>query len=886
MIPDAQYQNAYQYEIFRGDTEHYLAVVSDTPDVSGNRLRVFDLNSGLPCYVKFTSDQSYLLSAAAPKDAFTATTLEDITFIGNREVNMVMDPNTLSPPVANDCILYWRAGGYSVTFKVNIHLSLSATFSPTISIASPAVFTKAAHGLVIGQAFTLSTTGALPTGLVAGTTYYALAAGFTANTFQAALAPGGTAIITSGTQSGVHTLVATGVTYTYSYLTPDNSISTNAAYIATNQLAAIFYKGFTGANPPTLGGTGGVQAAATPLASSTSASGDLLTSVGFSVFINGSCLKLSRSDNQPYTVDCTDGVGDTYLKAIKDTAKAFSDLPSGCFVGFTTRVIGTNKATSDDYYVTFSGADGVSGAWKECVAPATKISPLASTMPHALINTGEGAFEWKELTWGKRLSGDGINSTLDPSFIGKQIQDLFYDNARLGILTEGSAVWSHTRNPYVFFPDSAQTTLATDPVDATIGGGKRIAILRRVIQINEATYLWAQKLQFRVSSGVNPFKADTIESKLSTAYEFSPVPVPCSVGESLYFASEPGPYATIRDLTVDVNGRSQGAVDVTAHVKKFIPSGVRYVTASDTLGTIVVASDRDPKSLYVYNYLLTTTDRIQSAWNKWRLPANCTVLWASLSRNYLYLLVQRDDGAAILKIDLSVDLTDTEEGATYLTRLDFRTTEYDCGIAYNPGPGTTTIKLPYACTDVSGWTDPFGLLLDSCPLFVAQRVTTENAFRGKAWWIKSIVGDTITVSGDASGEGFYVGYRISAEREQNTFYLKDQFGPVAAHRLTVKDFEVAYSGTGYFKAIVDYTNKPSQVVPMSGRLFGSPDNHLGMFPLGEGFFNVPINSESFGYTLRLINDSFLPSKWTSAKYNYLASFLAKPTPGQGRAGNS
>lgn len=76
----------------------------------------------------------------------------------------------------------------------------------TVTIATPAVFSLTAHGMIVGAPFQLTTTGALPTGLAIDTTYYVIAAGFGANSFQASLTPGGAAINTTGTQSGVHTI--------------------------------------------------------------------------------------------------------------------------------------------------------------------------------------------------------------------------------------------------------------------------------------------------------------------------------------------------------------------------------------------------------------------------------------------------------------------------------------------------------------------------------------------------------------------------------------------------------------------------------------------------------------------------------------------------------
>ena len=77
----------------------------------------------------------------------------------------------------------------------------------TITIATPAVVSFTAHGLVVGDSIQFTTTGALPTGIVANTTYFVIASGFGVNSFQISATITGTALATSGTQSGVHTLV-------------------------------------------------------------------------------------------------------------------------------------------------------------------------------------------------------------------------------------------------------------------------------------------------------------------------------------------------------------------------------------------------------------------------------------------------------------------------------------------------------------------------------------------------------------------------------------------------------------------------------------------------------------------------------------------------------
>ena len=76
----------------------------------------------------------------------------------------------------------------------------------TMTIASPCVVTWNSHGLPNGSTLTLSTTGALPSGLTAGTTYYVV--GAATNTFNLAETLGGAALNVGGSQSGVHTAIA------------------------------------------------------------------------------------------------------------------------------------------------------------------------------------------------------------------------------------------------------------------------------------------------------------------------------------------------------------------------------------------------------------------------------------------------------------------------------------------------------------------------------------------------------------------------------------------------------------------------------------------------------------------------------------------------------
>jgi hypothetical protein len=85
----------------------------------------------------------------------------------------------------------------------------AAATTVTMTIAAPAVITHTAHGFVTGQPVVFTTTGALPTGITSGTTYYVVSIAGSTTTYSVATtvanAIAGTRITTSGSQSGTHT---------------------------------------------------------------------------------------------------------------------------------------------------------------------------------------------------------------------------------------------------------------------------------------------------------------------------------------------------------------------------------------------------------------------------------------------------------------------------------------------------------------------------------------------------------------------------------------------------------------------------------------------------------------------------------------------------------
>jgi hypothetical protein len=93
-----------------------------------------------------------------------------------------------------------------------------ASKTVTMDLTSNVISSTGPHGLPDGASVVFSTTGALPTGLTAGTTYYVVSTGdLLPYELQVALTSGGAAINISGSQSGVHTMRLAGIAAARNY---------------------------------------------------------------------------------------------------------------------------------------------------------------------------------------------------------------------------------------------------------------------------------------------------------------------------------------------------------------------------------------------------------------------------------------------------------------------------------------------------------------------------------------------------------------------------------------------------------------------------------------------------------------------------------------------
>lgn len=479
-------------------------------------------------------------------------------------------------------------------------------------------------------------------------------------------------------------------------------------------------------------------------------------------------------------------------------------------------------------------------------------------MPHSLVCTGYRTFEFKRLAYGSRVAGDA-DTAKAPGFVGKQVMDMIYHQRRLALIHPAGAVFSKSRNPFTFFPDTVQTVLASAPVDLTVSSGDKrgASVLDFGLQAQENLYLWAQQCQFRVHSGSDPFKQDTVEVLPSMSYQYAKRAYPLSVGSFVFLAQDAGDYAILRALLYSQT-RLSGDPDVTSHVGQYIAAGVTNLTASETLRYVFIQTDGNKKVLYLFNYTFDGNEGfIQTGLNTWRIPGG-DVLWCGLKDNVLRLVQQRPEGVALLKFDLTPQKKDPVDGALYATRLDMRLDEGGVsGLTYDVITNTTTFELPYEPTERD--------------VFVVTSADKEGGYtRGRVFEVLSVDGSAVAVRGDLRSYSFYVGQQIVATRTPSEFFVRSDKGAMPTDTLTINRYFLTLAYSGYTRAEVVVPGKVTKSYEFTGQTLGGPSASTGSPKPRNGALQVPAGEASSSMRLTLINDSFLPSYWQSEAYEFTA----------------
>jgi hypothetical protein len=533
----------------------------------------------------------------------------------------------------------------------------------------------------------------------------------------------------------------------------------------------------------------------------------------------GSVLHIQSTDSTDFQVEVGDSHGNEHLLVFKGETPDFKKLPVEGPNGFLIKVSGDNQKAQDDYYVKFQ--DGV---WKETVEQNILIQLDATTMPHKLTKLISGNFQFDPVTYDSRKVGDDDTNPF-PSFVGYKLADIFFHRNRLGVLADENVIFSRAGEfvEFDFFRKSTLTIVDSDPIDVAVSSNK-VNILKHAIPFNNTLLLFSDLTQFKVT-GDPVLTPETINVSSTTEFEASLRSKPAAAGKFVYFATKRGAWSGMWEYFVDSDTDTNDAAEITSHVPQYLEGEVKKIEASSNEDMILVQTEGEPQSIFVYRYYWQGREKLQASWSKWTFGDN--VLSMSFNLSDIYILVKRGTNLFLERINLSVDDATNYTTGQFPIMLD-RRVQLETG-------GLTSV--PYSSASL---------------VYVNQR--------GR------IITQPDVAALLAASEKVYAGIPYTFKYQFSEPVLKQDNKAITTGKLQLRNYAIVYNNTGFFKIVLRPLKRQVYTRTFTGRVVGSSANILNVAAIESGTYRFGVMGHASETSVTIESDNHLPCVFQSAEW--------------------
>ena len=549
-----------------------------------------------------------------------------------------------------------------------------------------------------------------------------------------------------------------------------------------------------------------------------------------------------------YSVSASDGAGNTAMYHIRDTIQDFTKLPYYGKTGVIVKVTGEEGDTLSDYYVAFQG----NGVWNETLAPSTSLGVTNSTMPHALINNNNGTFTFQELSWTDRTCGDS-ETNADPSFIGKQIQNLTFYKNRLGFLSGENLILSENAGFFNFFATTVTQVLDTDPIDIA-ASGTQVNTLKNSVSFNETLLMFSDTAQYKLDHAGDTISPTTAILNEVSSFEHDDTVAPVAAGRFAYFCQARNQNTAVREYYADDDTLTNDGLDISVAVQNLLPTNPYQIISNTIEDTLIFlhADDADTQTapysgtatatnadtMFIYKYFFDRGEKVQTAWSKWKFNG-VKILGGLSSDSYIYVLGSEGTDTKLFKIDLR-NLKDSTLG--FNTYVDLK---YSVTGTYNATTGLTTFNTPYG---------------------VKTGLIAIDRTNGTNYVATNTTGSTYTIVGNHTS--LFIGVPYESKYTLSPQYIREDTGKglvaVTSGRYQIRNISFDYENSGYFQIEVTPQNRTKNTTFMTGYVIGftGAPNQVA---ISTGTLRVPIQARNTDFVLDIVSSSHLPMHIASAE---------------------
>lgn len=525
------------------------------------------------------------------------------------------------------------------------------------------------------------------------------------------------------------------------------------------------------------------------------------------------------NDAVTFTLECSDDAGNVNMKCMTQTVPDASDLPRIAPHSYCAR-IATEVDPDEDVFLRFQldeDADaaagtgfGKSGVWIECVAPGIPYAWDKSTLPHVIrYDDDTGAFTFQQAEWADRKVGTEVSNER-PYCDGGNINDIGTFQGRTVLLSGPHVIMSRSKNrPYDLWSSSAANTVDTDPIDISSTAVEDSTMLACMAH-NRDLVVFAPEGQFIIygRTAVTPANATLV---LTTAFESDLTARPISAGKNIVFATKIGDHAGMREFYTEGSTDINDTRNITQHVDSYLKGNVFHISGSANYNILLGHTTDDLKTVSVYKYLWTDTEKVQSAWSRWTFKHD--VVYSFFDQHRIFLVMKVGNDYFLHRLSLELDLF---AGTKFSIHMDGMFDVPNCGKQF-------TLPYPHYTMD---------------DIIVVQGVGCPHP--GSTTRVQSIVGNVVTLDRDMQGGNAVVGYKFRSSFQPSMPVVKDSDGVVVQNaELTVDAFYLNCNEVSDVVSdiISEYFDTLTQ--EHSARIIGDPSNKVGAPLVRKSAVNIP-----------------------------------------------
>lgn len=555
------------------------------------------------------------------------------------------------------------------------------------------------------------------------------------------------------------------------------------------------------------------------------------TGISFEVIGNGIYL---HSTN-PFTVEAQNT---DLFTVITDEVNDVTGLPFQCKQGYIVKVA-NSSSTDDDYYLKFEGNGGGSGpgSWVECAAPGIEKSINSLTVPVMIQRQSSGSFQVKRFTYDDREVGD-LNTNGDPSFIGKKINKVIFFRNRLGFLSDENVILSRPGSLGNFFVNTALTVAGTDPIDISCSS-KYPAILFDSLEVNTGLLVFAGNQQFLLATDSDILNPETARLSSISTYNYNTKVPPFSLGTIAGFLDNAGAFSRFFVMS-NVAREGEPNVNELSKVVADVLSKDIDLVADSRENTTIFFGKAGSDEVVGYKYFNVADKQIQSSWFRWKhtrpLSYHCCV-----DDTYYFI----DDQFFLQRIDLIRDDESTfvEHGKEYAVYLDNYVSA--SGGSYDATTRKTTFNLSWLSN-----------ITDKSVNLAAVRAGDSGTIAIDIDVPSS--GTSVVLDGDHSGVTLLFGYLYTMQVDLPRFFVQKVSGEKTVNEergsLVIHRVKPSFGRLGQYNSVVTRTGKVDYVDEFTSSTYDQynvadvqvEDEHIGTIPVYEksNNFNLSIKSTS------------------------------------------